>query len=667
MMMKMVMMGKNRTIKATGAAVRTVVNMTKITAIEPLSNSCAPIIPSFLRKSTRACNIRMCQYFHQSLFLSSSRMISSSLSNHKRNNNSTNTNTNNNNNNNNSNNNKYHKYIKELPSRYLRNNDNNNFDSNTGQRCDIPFNDKDGRMLLPIVSNKKDEKMTEEDEEDEAKYIIQNVSDYHHNTHDHKIMSNKNDNNSNNQNQNTQQIKIEWSDGHSSIFNTDFIYNSYLRMIGHNSRSSASEDVENEEINAIEEDNIESLCRIPWTNLTEDIIRHNTLSSATSSVSKSSSKSSLQHTMSMTFDQLIHNDTTIINNNANTSNTSPTTATTINKAVATLYRYGFLLVSNTPVDDGGVAVSAIASTLSGGTIKNDVNTSLLANYRHNCDININSKNDSNNSNHNINRNSEHNNNGPISLPNGTDGPQRTLYGTIWSTSTSNSNDNNHTIPTDGSSTSDSAYGNGALPLHTDLTYHLTPPGLQIFAMVHPAAVTVGGGGGGETILADGLAIAERLRIMHPQAFHILCSTKRYYRCLDSTTGWYLEGCGPVIDAFDRWNGNSCGESRTYGKSNDGGGSDTLSSLESKLRWGAVQSIRHNDLDRLVDLPPLSLLSNKNDSNGKVERNFYEQLEYAHSKWNELSNQDEFRLVFQMNRGDCLVVANQVCLIIIILF
>ena len=101
------------------------------------------------------------------------------------------------------------------------------------------------------------------------------------------------------------------------------------------------------------------------------------------------------------------------------------------RAVRTLYQYGILLVQNTPVSDNGAGIAALASAIGGGSIKNE--TCLLTNY--------------------LAGGSE------IMLPRGTDGPLRTLYGTVWSTSSSGQ--------VDGASVADSAYGKTALPLHTD--------------------------------------------------------------------------------------------------------------------------------------------------------------------------------------------------------
>lgn len=191
------------------------------------------------------------------------------------------------------------------------------------------------------------------------------------------------------------------------------------------------------------------------------------------------------------------------------------------------------------------------------------------------------------------------------LPHGTDGPLRTLYGTVWSTTSSGQ--------AEGTSVADSAYESTELPLHTDLTYHGDPPGLQIFTMVQPAKK------GGESIFGDGFAAAEHLRITNPAAFETLSRVSHRYRSVDRTTGWHLEAHGPVITT----------------------------------RFGQVTAIRHNDLDRLPDLPPSPHLSDK-----EME-SFYQELRQAHAAWDAILAQDDFRLVFGLKPGETMVVANQV--------
>eukprot|EP00977_Amphora_coffeiformis_P002102 scaffold403_cov157-Amphora_coffeaeformis.AAC.3 len=188
------------------------------------------------------------------------------------------------------------------------------------------------------------------------------------------------------------------------------------------------------------------------------------------------------------------------------------------------------------------------------------------------------------------------------LPHGTDGPLRTLYGTVWATSSASQ--------VEGSSRADSAYGSDGLPLHTDMTYHRDPPGLQIFTMAKPASQ------GGESVFGDGFAAAERLRDQHPGPFETLSSVARRYQSRDMDTGWYLEATGPVIQTDDA---------------------------------NRVVAIRHNDLDRLPDIPP---------PDSTDEHMFYEKLAKAHHAWDRILAQDDTRLVMSLEAGETMVVANQ---------
>ena len=66
-------------------------------------------------------------------------------------------------------------------------------------------------------------------------------------------------------------------------------------------------------------------------------------------------------------------------------------------------------------------------------------------------------------------------------------------------------------------------------------------------------------------------------------------------------------------------------------------------------------IRHNDLDRLPDLPPWNVV--ESDSSGS----FYSELDEAHDVLNCLLASDEFRLEVGLQKGETVVVANQRCL------
>ena len=142
--------------------------------------------------------------------------------------------------------------------------------------------------------------------------------------------------------------------------------------------------------------------RVFWTDLTEDQVRDSP-------------------DLSMPFETLI------------------TTDTSMRHALQSLYRFGILLVTQTPIHDGS-GVAAIGAALGGGSVKDNSWTSVLASYR--------------------------NGGSATMLEHGTDGPLRTLYGSVWSTSSSHQED--------GTSKADSAYGSGGLPLHTDMTYMRDP-------------------------------------------------------------------------------------------------------------------------------------------------------------------------------------------------
>ncbi len=166
-----------------------------------------------------------------------------------------------------------------------------------------------------------------------------------------------------------------------------------------------------------------------------------------------------------------------------------------------------------------------------------------------------------------------------------------------------------------------------------MTYYRDPPGLQIFSMVSPAEE------GGESVFADGLAIAEHMRKYHPKEFDTLCRNVRRYRSIDSENGWHLEANGPVIQAIDL-------SHRKHKHTPNNEGSD---------RWGPIVCIRHNDLDRLPDLPPIGI-----HEEDEVNE-FYTELREAHQVWDNLVGDDTFRLVVGLKPGDTVVVANQRCL------
>ena len=313
-------------------------------------------------------------------------------------------------------------------------------------------------------------------------------------------------------------FNVQWSDGKTSVFSSTFVDEQIKRRNGQTTND-----------------------RILWENMTEERVRNSS-------------------ELSLSFDELITDDGMKV-------------------AMSSIYKFGILLVTDTPINDES-AISALGATMGGGS-KKMVSNSVLVNYKEGGD--------------------------EVLLPHGTDGPLRTLYGTVWNTTSSGQ--------ADGSSVADSAYGCDGLPLHTDMTYCRDPPGLQIFTMKSPALE------GGESVFADGFALASHLRDSSPEAFYTLSNTSRRYRCIDNETGWQLEASGPII----------------------------------QVRHGQIVGIRHNDLDRLPDLPPKNCL--KSD---EVDE-FYDSLEKAHILWDSLIAQDRFRLVMKLKPGDTMVVANQRCM------
>ena len=224
-------------------------------------------------------------------------------------------------------------------------------------------------------------------------------------------------------------------------------------------------------------------------------------------------------------------------------------------------------------------------------------------------------------------------------------PLQTLYGPgVWSTSSKSTFYNDDDADGNSASTADSAYGSTSLPLHTDMTYMASPPGVQVFLMVQPATnlpdtdSKMNGESSnssqssptGQSVYLDGFAAAHQLRIEHPDAFDVLASTTRQYRCVDEQEGWHLEASGAAIEAVPR--GTTVG------------GCD---------KWGPVKAIRHNDLDRLPDLPPYP------DSEDLMSSDeFYTQLSKAHEAWDDILRRDSMRLVISLQPGDCVLVSNQ---------
>jgi hypothetical protein len=315
---------------------------------------------------------------------------------------------------------------------------------------------------------------------------------------------------------NDAECQIVWSDGVRTTHNLTSLERDYRRWKHHLNNNDQAED------------------RTFWNNLSEENVRNSS-------------------DISMSFERLIMDEDGM------------------KVGLRALYCFGILLITGTPVEDGGAGVAAIGAALGGGRIKVSSSNSILSNYRAGGS--------------------------DIVLPAGTDGPMRTLYGSVWATSSA--------AQPVGTSVADSAYGSDGLPLHTDFTYQANPPGLQIFTMVQPALE------GGESVFGDGCS--------NPTAFDMLSKTVRTYHSKDEATGWFLQASGPVV----------------------------------QLEHGRVVCIRHNDLDRLPDLPPHDVVDSS-----EIDA-FYDNLTRAHEAWDSLLAEDKFRLVMKLEKGDTMVVANQV--------
>jgi len=234
-------------------------------------------------------------------------------------------------------------------------------------------------------------------------------------------------------------------------------------------------------------------------------------------------------------------------------------------------------------------------------------------------------------------------------------PLHTLYGAgIWSTSSyssfynkSDDGKGDESSSSSAASTADSSYGTTSLPLHTDMTYISNPPGVQVFLMVQPAESPTSSNDDdgnkkektivpkGQSVYLDGFAAARQLLLENPDAYRTLASTPRRYRCIDADLGWHLEATGSVIETIptnglDGWVG------------------------------APVKAIRHNDLDRLPDLPPYPSTNDTTSNNAEYD-SFYHNLREAHEAWDDILRRDSMRFVIDLEAGDCVLVANQRCM------
>jgi alpha-ketoglutarate-dependent taurine dioxygenase len=171
----------------------------------------------------------------------------------------------------------------------------------------------------------------------------------------------------------------------------------------------------------------------------------------------------------------------------------------------------------------------------------------------------------------------------------------TMYGRMWSTGADDTTVQNP-------STSDSAYSNIGLGLHTDCTYLHNPPGLQLFNCVVQSA------DGGSSLFLDAFKAAQVLREDFKESFDFLTSTPIKFQCVDGDT--HAVAWGPIL----------------------------------KLDYtGAVCQIRHNDYDRA----PLDHLTFK-----QVEQ-FYS----AHRDWTSILRRQDLLLDVRLEQGTMAVLNN----------
>lgn len=168
-------------------------------------------------------------------------------------------------------------------------------------------------------------------------------------------------------------------------------------------------------------------------------------------------------------------------------------------------------------------------------------------------------------------------------------PRHTIFGSMWPLS-SELRDHD-----------DSAYSQTFLAPHTDGTYCHDAPGLQMFCCVDRD------GDGGESILVDGFAVAEKLRRERPELFATLAAVLVPAHYIE--TGIELRASHPTI-RLDR--------------------------------AGRVRQVSFNNYDR----SPFRLPQNEMDE-------FYE----AYGEWNRLVNDPANQILIRLDSGDVLLFDN----------
>ena len=106
--------------------------------------------------------------------------------------------------------------------------------------------------------------------------------------------------------------------------------------------------------------------------------------------------------------------------------------------------------------------------------------------------------------------------------------QASIYGTIWTTNLSEAT----------TSYLDTASSNCELQLHTDCSYHIDPPGIQIFNCIAQASV------GGASRFLDGFAVAQFLRDNEPETFKFFSEKELMFQCYDQNV--HLKTYAPII-------------------------------------------------------------------------------------------------------------------------
>eukprot|EP00050_Salpingoeca_kvevrii_P008157 m.301143 g.301143 ORF g.301143 m.301143 type:complete len:433 (-) comp14660_c0_seq1:193-1491(-) len=111
-----------------------------------------------------------------------------------------------------------------------------------------------------------------------------------------------------------------------------------------------------------------------------------------------------------------------------------------------------------------------------------------------------------------------------------------------------------TKPKAATDVNDLAYTNVELKPHTDASYFLDPPGLQLFNCVEQSSA------GGRTWLVDGFRVAQSLKASNPLAYNFFAATSLPYRCIESGVSVLSHGPTFEEDAYGHLHGFRFNES-----------------------------------------------------------------------------------------------------------